>query len=238
MLPEEYQWVQSSSLRIRSGHGKIHGLRGQVSGSHNKERNPSLCSIKHVMSFQMCCSDYQCGVLHCEMNNEKLEYGYESAAILASFFVNARNKIHACRSVVVDFGLADTSPGMVPDGAPCGEGDGRMCVGQKCQEVPPIPPSCQDCSGRGKCNSKGNCHCDDGYGGKFCEGPGLGGSPDSGPALYRGTSKILKALKVTIFGFIPLIGIITFYLYYGNGSLKRICLEIRTNGLAAVANPP
>ena len=54
------------------------------------------------------------------MNSEKLEFGYESAAILASFFVNSGGKIYPCRSVVVDFGLQDVSPGMVPDGASCG----------------------------------------------------------------------------------------------------------------------
>lgn len=55
------------------------------------------------------------------MNSEKLEFGYESVSILASFFVNAGGKIHPCRSVIVDFGLSDINPGMVPDGAKCGE---------------------------------------------------------------------------------------------------------------------
>lgn len=55
------------------------------------------------------------------MNSEKLEFGYESVSILASFFVNAGGKIHPCRSVIVDFGLGDINPGMVPDGAKCGE---------------------------------------------------------------------------------------------------------------------
>lgn len=184
--------------------------------------------------------DSKCGVLHCQMNTEKLEYGYESAAILASFFVNAGGKIYPCRSVIVDFGLADVSPGMVPDGAPCGQD--KMCVSQKCVPVKEVlgdlAANCGDCSGHGVCNSKGHCHCDDGYGGLLCEGPGYGGSVDSGPPYHTGSSKLLKALKVTLFGFIPLIAIITFYIYYANGSLKKLCLEIRRGGLRAVANPP
>jgi hypothetical protein len=122
------------------------------------------------------------------MNNEKLEYGYESAAILASFFVNAGGRIHPCRSVVVDFGLSNISPGMVPDGAVCGKE--KMCVKQKCVEVAGIVGTlgadCGDCSEHGVCNSKGHCHCEDGYGGKLCEGSGYGGSIDSGPAYHRG----------------------------------------------------
>lgn len=175
------------------------------------------------------------------MNAEKLEYGYESAAMMASFFVNAGGKIHPCRSVVVDFGLSDISPGMVPDGASCGPE--KMCLAQKCVPVAQVLsgrdiPCAGDCSGNGRCNSKGHCHCDEGWGGTLCEGPGYGGSPDSGPVYYKGTSKILKALKVTLLGFIPLIAVITFYLYYANGSLKRLCLEVRRGGLRAVANPP
>jgi len=54
------------------------------------------------------------------MNAEKLEFGYEAAAILASFFVNVQGQIHPCRSVTVDFGLQDVNPGLVPDGASCG----------------------------------------------------------------------------------------------------------------------
>jgi len=60
-----------------------------------------------------------------------------------------------------------------------------MCVNQKCVPVKSVLGTligkCQnDCGGHGVCNSKGHCHCDDGYGGAFCEGSGYGGSVDSG----------------------------------------------------------
>jgi len=63
-----------------------------------------------------------------------------------------------------------------------------MCVNQKCVGVNTIlgatnPVCANDCTGRGVCNSKGNCHCDDGYGGHYCEATGYGGSIDSGPAV-------------------------------------------------------
>lgn len=44
-------------------------------------------------------------------------------------------------------------------------------------------PSCEkDCNGNGWCNSKGHCHCKDGFAPPFCDYPGSGGSEDSGPA--------------------------------------------------------
>jgi len=55
------------------------------------------------------------------MNSEKLEFGYEGVSILASFFVNSKGMIYPCRSVTVDFGLEDTNPGLVPNGAACGD---------------------------------------------------------------------------------------------------------------------
>lgn len=46
-----------------------------------------------------------------------------------------------------------------------------------------IPDSCpKNCSGNGICNSKGHCHCNQGFAPPSCEYPGPGGSTDSGPA--------------------------------------------------------
>ncbi|ODM99722.1 Disintegrin and metalloproteinase domain-containing protein 9 [Orchesella cincta] len=109
-----------------------------------------------------------------------------------------------------------------------------MCVNQKCVAVDSIlgakyPVCAHDCSGRGVCNSKGNCHCEDGYGGHYCEASGYGGSIDSGPAVDPyGTSKFFKILYVTFLGFIPLIAIITFYIYYAGDYFKKLCYSIIT----------
>ena len=43
-----------------------------------------------------------------------------------------------------------------------------------------------NCSGNGICNSNGNCHCDDKYGGPACDEKGYGGSSDSNRANYKG----------------------------------------------------
>lgn len=45
------------------------------------------------------------------------------------------------------------------------------------------PGACpHNCNGNGVCNSKGHCHCKDGFAPPSCEYPGVGGSDDSGPA--------------------------------------------------------
>lgn len=66
------------------------------------------------------CRDMKCGILQCEHHHEKLEFGYESVAILSSFFLNVGGDIHTCRSVATDFGLDVADPGLAPNGAVCG----------------------------------------------------------------------------------------------------------------------
>ncbi|XP_060807057.1 zinc metalloproteinase/disintegrin isoform X2 [Amyelois transitella] len=74
------------------------------------------------------------------------------------------------------------------DAIPC---SGQLCVTKYC-----LPVDYQrqtiirqhsngcltNCSGHGVCNSKGHCHCDDGFAPPMCNLPGGGGSEDSGPA--------------------------------------------------------
>lgn len=75
-----------------------------------------------------------------------------------------------------------------------------MCVNQKCMSVSSLRkqgPSCpQDCNGNGWCNSKGHCHCKNGFAPPHCDYPGSGGSLDSGPA-----SDPNGKLNINYFGF-------------------------------------
>lgn len=77
---------------------------------------------------------------------------------------------------------------LTPSGASCGSG--KMCVNQRCQEIPKPTGDCRGgCSGHGVCNSRGNCHCDAGYSPPDCSLAGLGGSVESnvmaGPSDVR-----------------------------------------------------
>lgn len=60
-----------------------------------------------------------CGMLHCKHLNERLEFGMESVATLSHSFLNSGGEIIPCRTAMVDLGLNQVDPGLVPDGAKC-----------------------------------------------------------------------------------------------------------------------
>ena len=66
-----------------------------------------------------------CGRLHCAHLNERLEYGVESSAKLSVSFMKLDGKVLPCRSAIVDLGLRERDPGLVPQGATCGSGKVR-----------------------------------------------------------------------------------------------------------------
>ncbi|XP_035701915.1 disintegrin and metalloproteinase domain-containing protein 12 isoform X2 [Folsomia candida] len=157
-----------------SGECRTHTDQCKLLWGPSGNKSSDLCYQRNSNGSRLAhCGNSKCGILHCLMDTDRLEYSYESAAILASFFVNAGGRIYPCRSVIVDVGLSDISPGMVPDGASCGPG--KMCVSQKCVEskvvMGVLGDLCGggDCSGHGVCDSNGLCHCDDGYEGTLCE---------------------------------------------------------------------
>ena len=61
-----------------------------------------------------------CGMLHCAHLNDHLEFGLESAAIISATFININGEELPCRTAVIDLGLRQRDPGLVPNGAPCG----------------------------------------------------------------------------------------------------------------------
>ncbi|XP_066246766.1 disintegrin and metalloproteinase domain-containing protein 9 isoform X2 [Euwallacea similis] len=164
-----------------------------------------------------------CGMLHCKHLNERLEFGMESVAILSHSFINKKGAIIPCRTAIVDLGTNQVDPGMTPDGAKCG--NGKMCVNQRCMDVLSLrkqTPSCErDCNGNGWCNSKGHCHCKDGFAPPLCEYPGPGGSQDSGPATDPNARQgVVVALFIIFLGVIPGIALTIFVLYYARYNLK------------------
>lgn len=106
--------------------------------------------------------DIFCGRLHC-LHKNKLEYGLESAATQSLI---SRNGTVICQTAVIDLGVGIADPGLVANGAKCG--DGRMCVDQQCVPVP-VSFCRYDCNGNGICNSLGQCSCFDGYHPPYCD---------------------------------------------------------------------
>lgn len=137
--------------------------------------------------------DMLCGLLQCRHLNERLEFGMESVALLSHTFINYAGSIVPCRVANIDLGLQSIDPGLSPNGAKCG--DGKMCYNQKCLAIESlrnegIAPECPECNGHGICNSKGRCHCDEGWMPPFCNNAGPGGSFDSGPASSPGRKSL------------------------------------------------
>lgn len=93
------------------------------------------CGFEKVRQEYIKCNaeDVQCGILQCSHVNERLEYGMETVAILSHSFINQNRTIISCRSAIIDLGLDTVDPGLVPNGAKCG--DNKMCVNQKCVDV-------------------------------------------------------------------------------------------------------
>ncbi|XP_063834603.1 disintegrin and metalloproteinase domain-containing protein 12 [Ostrinia nubilalis] len=189
----------------------------------NGTKNGNCGYLRTRQVFRACAEqDALCGMLHCRHLNERLEFGMESVAQLHAVFINNNGKIIPCRTAIIDLGLSDVDPGMVPDGAKCG--DDKMCLNQKCVSVQSVRDSLaardgtvcpSNCSGHGICNSEGHCHCEPGFAPPLCMLPGPGGSYDSGPATDPSLQRnFMVAMYIIFLGIIPLILLVLFLLYY------------------------
>ncbi|XP_038219710.1 disintegrin and metalloproteinase domain-containing protein 12 [Zerene cesonia] len=169
-----------------------------------------------------------CGLLQCRHLNERLEFGMESVAWLSATFINNNGTIIPCRTAMVDLGLSDVDPGMVPDGAKCG--NNMMCLNTRCvpvqsvidkvaQKETAVCPS--NCSGHGVCNSEGHCHCESGFAPPLCALPGAGGSVDSGPATDSTLQRnFMVAMYVIFLGILPSILLLLFLVYYSRHNVQ------------------
>ncbi|EFO19855.2 reprolysin [Loa loa] len=156
--------------------------------------NGGNCGFLHETNRFVPCdkNNIKCGRLHCIHENEKLAFGDPSTVYTSYTGLRlSSGEDVACRVVWTKYmsGRKESDPGMVPDGASCGQDE--MCVDAKCQNRTAkvlMAPKCEpaSCNNAGICNNMGNCHCDPGYGGPSCAIPGPGGSVNSGPAVEGG----------------------------------------------------
>ncbi|KPJ19602.1 Disintegrin and metalloproteinase domain-containing protein 12 [Papilio machaon] len=208
------------------------------------------CGYDRIRQIFRPCSpaDARCGLLQCRHLNERLEFGMESVAQLSALFINNNGTIIPCRTAIIDLGLSDVDPGMVPDGAKCG--DDKMCLNQRCVNVEAVRAAIAkketavcptNCSGHGVCNSEGHCHCDAGFAPPLCALPGPGGSYDSGPATDSSIQRnFMVAMYVIFLGILPSILLLLFLIYYSRQNVLWWKKPRKTNnqytGLASTTN--
>ncbi|XP_058811706.1 disintegrin and metalloproteinase domain-containing protein 12-like isoform X2 [Topomyia yanbarensis] len=192
--------------------------------------------------------DIMCGLLHCSHRNEKLDYGMQAYSKLTTTkfsHYGPRGTVRStiCNSAIVDLGLEVTNPGLVPDGAKCGVG--KMCWNQKCVSLTRLQENdigedcAEGCSGHGVCNSEGNCHCDEGYGGELCEQSGLGGSIDSGPSVDpEATGHITLALYISgVVLFAAIAGFLYMNRSVSGELLRKILIKFRMRKYGQMVPP-
>lgn len=135
-----------------------HNLDASLSGDCGYDK----VNRKHLNCTKA--SDIICGRLHCIHTSSKPIYGPEGATTISKSTETRKNNKIDCYSVIIDLGLNDTDPGMVPDGAKCGSSS--MCVNQQCVPVEKFLnrlPCSNNCNNNGYCDNNGQCHCLDGY---------------------------------------------------------------------------
>ena len=80
--------------------------------------NFSISIILEFVYFR----DVLCGLLHCSHQNEKLSFWKDALTYtMPESFLLFENRRYACKAVILDVGLDMPDPGMVPNGAKCGE---------------------------------------------------------------------------------------------------------------------
>lgn len=197
------------------------------------------CGYDYKRGYLPCSKkDALCGRLQCLHLTNNLEFGSKYTYFTTTY--SNGEKTVECHAATIDMGINDVDPGLVPDGAKCG--DGKMCLQQKCisveskrQSIAKMESSVcpSDCSGHGVCNSAGQCHCDRGFLPPLCAQPGPGGSDISGPATDPNHQKrVMIAIYVIFLGIVPSIAIILYLIYYCrpspmmgcNAALKKILI--------------
>uniref|UniRef100_A0A4W5MK38 ADAM metallopeptidase domain 12 n=1 Tax=Hucho hucho TaxID=62062 RepID=A0A4W5MK38_9TELE len=147
--------------------------------------------------------DAKCGKIQCQGGANRPVIGTNAVSIETNIPLQEGGRI-LCRGTHVYLGDDMPDPGLVLTGTTCGEG--MMCLNRQCQNVSVfgVHQCSGKCSGRGVCNNKKNCHCEEHWAPPFCERAGFGGSLDSGPmrlsADSRGVAVVILATLLSLMG--------------------------------------
>lgn len=182
----------------------------------------------HTQQFTRCLADdIMCGRLQCGTQAERPIFGDPTTVTSAYTYVRVGTETHQCHVIKTTYVVGQKNkadPGMVLDGAECG--DDKICVNAKCKarsEVSKTVSKCNDqCHYRGVCNNVGNCHCENGYGGIACEIPGFGGSVNSNPSnTSRGITPSTAFLLLLALFSVALVFVCFFYWFKKRRNLPK-----------------
>ncbi|XP_074462070.1 disintegrin and metalloproteinase domain-containing protein 21-like [Larus michahellis] len=156
------------------------------------------------VGFQKCkVEDVLCGRVQC-VNVRRLPKLEDHTTIIQTLLGDTW-----CWGTDYHLGVDVLDVGAIKDGTQCGEK--KICVNRTCvPEEKYLTSRCsakRTCRGKGVCNTRGNCHCDNGWAPPYCEFTGFGGSVDSGPALV--TTKGLFSFIIEIIVIMVLVGLAT-----------------------------
>ncbi|XP_009972850.3 LOW QUALITY PROTEIN: disintegrin and metalloproteinase domain-containing protein 9-like [Tyto alba] len=105
-----------------------------------------------------------------------------------------------CWGTDYHLGVNILDAGVIKDGMQCGEK--KICINRTCvPEEKYFASHCsanRTCRGKGVCNTRGNCHCDNGWAPPNCQFIGFGGSVDSGPAPVTKKGLFRFVFRITV----------------------------------------
>lgn len=129
------------------------------------------CGSDRFGNLKKCLNDdVMCGMLQCSSVNGQV---VSKKSHKSKWYAGIGGSGSLCWGIQYE----NANESLVTNGAKCGKN--KVCSNQKCISVIDLKINCPDCHGNGICNSKGNCHCNDGWAPPFCNSPGDGGSVDS-----------------------------------------------------------
>uniref|UniRef100_A0A3B1IKE7 ADAM metallopeptidase domain 12 n=1 Tax=Astyanax mexicanus TaxID=7994 RepID=A0A3B1IKE7_ASTMX len=146
------------------------------------------CGKDSKGSFAKCEErDAKCGKIQCQGGANRPVIGTNAVSIETNIPLQEGGRI-LCRGTHVYLGDDMPDPGLVLTGTKCGED--MMCLNRQCQNVSVfgVYECSVKCSGRGVCNNKKNCHCEEHWAPPFCDKAGFGGSCVY--SLYGGSVRV------------------------------------------------
>ncbi|XP_072095578.1 disintegrin and metalloproteinase domain-containing protein 9-like [Mobula birostris] len=156
-------------------------------------------------------SNVACGKIQCIKVTEK-PAGVDTSTVSVDGTECVNANFHVGTDVI--------DPSYVNTGTGCGKD--KACKDFTCASADNLGYDCNEmekCNGRGICNNKKNCHCNDGWAPPNCATKGYGGSIDSGPT--RIDTSLRDGLLIFFLLVVPVLLLIGLLIFFKRNAIKR-----------------